>query len=148
MLWLGLLAAWWLVGGMRKSHKLRYAWFELISCLGLYALFSPLMAFALYFGVYHAPVHIWRVWRAWRASSNAGSHVSTRLAVSAVAMTTILTWLLDAGLWWFLTPGFAAALDLSAALQWFIVAFAALTAPHLVLIRLCAVFLTKQNASP
>ena len=143
-LWLGLLAAWLLAGGMRKSRKLRYAWFELIGCLGLYALFSPLMAFALYFGVYHAPVHIWRVWR---ASATAASNVSTRLAVSAVAFTTVLTWLLGAGLWWFLTPGFATALELSAALQWLIVAFAALTAPHLVLISLCAAFLTGSNSS-
>ena len=143
-LWLGLFAAWLLASGMRYPRKLRYAWFELIGCLGLYALFSPLMAFALYFGVYHAPVHIWRVWR---ASVTAGAHVSTRLAVSAVALTTVLTWLLGAGLWWFLTPGFATTLNLHAALQWLIVAFAALTAPHLVLISLCAAFLTGSNSS-
>ena len=143
-LWLGLLAAWLLVGGLRYPRMLRYAWFELIGCFGLYMLFSPLMAFALYFGVYHAPVHIWRVWR---ASANAGSHLSTRVAVSAVALTTVLTWLLGAGLWWFLTPGFTTALNFSAALQWLIVAFAALTAPHLVLISLCAAFLTGPNSS-
>ncbi len=146
-LWLGLLAAWLLAGGMRYPRTLRYAWFELIGCLALYMLFSPLMAFALYFGVYHAPVHIWRVWRAWLASSNSGSHLSTRVVVSAVGMTTVLTWLLGAGLWWFLTPGFVADMNLSAALQWLIVAFAALTAPHLVLISLCAAFLTRPNTS-
>jgi Brp/Blh family beta-carotene 15,15'-monooxygenase len=138
--WLGLLVVWLLLCGVQRMRDLKYAWFELLGCVLLYMLFSPLMAFALYFGVYHAPVHVWRVWRCM-------PNVSPGLAIAAVALTTVVTWLLGAALWWFLAPGAMAATDWSAALRWLIVAFAALTAPHLVLISLCAGFLTKPATS-
>ncbi len=144
--WLGLLIVWLVLCGVRRARALRYAWFELLGCVLLYALFSPLMAFALYFGIYHAPVHIWRVWR---ASANAAStgppKINTGGTIAAAALTTILTWLLGAGLWWFLAPDPIAAPDGSGALRWLIVAFAALTAPHLVLISLCAAFLSQPD---
>ena len=144
--WLGLFAVWLVLCGVRQASVLRYAWFELLGGVLLYAVFSPLMAFALYFGVYHAPVHIWRVWR---ASANAAlvgpAKITAGGAFAAAALTTILTWLLGAGLWWFIAPDAFAAPDGSAALRWLIVAFAALTAPHLVLISLCAAFLTQPD---
>lgn len=146
--WLGFFVIWLVLGGVRRARELRYAWFELLGCVLLYALFSPLMAFALYFGVYHAPVHIWRVWRASANAALAGSpKITTGGAIAAAALTTILTWLLGAGLWWFLAPDAFAAPDGSAALRWLIVAFAALTAPHLVLISLCAAFLTQPDTN-
>jgi Brp/Blh family beta-carotene 15,15'-monooxygenase len=142
MVWLALSVV-WLPIGMARMRLLRYAWFELLGCVLLYSLFSPLMAFALYFGAYHAPAHIWRVWRshATPASSRLGS------AITALALTTLLTWLLGAALWWFLLSNAAFAPDWAAALRWLIVVFAALTAPHLVLISLCAAFLTAERPS-
>lgn len=145
--WLGLVVLWLVlrlsVGGMQHLRDLRYAWLELAGCVLLYALLSPLMAFAVYFGVYHAPVHIWRVWRGWRGDAK----TSPIRAVAVAALTTIVTWLLGAALWWVLSPGAAAAIDSATALRWLIVAFAALTAPHLVLISLCTKFLAPPHSS-
>lgn len=143
VIWLGLLAAWLLVCGVAQRKALRYAWLELLGCVLLYALFSPLMAFAIYFGVYHAPVHIWRVWRLWgRAKASAPA------VMVALVVTMLLTWLLGAALWWGLVAGSAAIPDWATALRWLIVAFAALTAPHLVLISWCAAALTKAGSRP
>lgn len=141
-LWLAALTCWLLSCGMTRMKSLRHAWFELLGCVVLFALFSPLMAFALYFGFYHAPVHICRVWRAY---PKAASKISINVAIAATAATTLLTWLLGAGLGWYLTSGAAQPVEWPAALRWLIVAFAALTAPHLVLISLCAVFLTHPD---
>lgn len=156
-LWLALLVVWLLtcgLGRLRPVHGLRFAWLELLGCAALYAVFSPLMAFALYFGVYHAPVHIWRVWRGWtaqhaqKAQSAPPSTITSTTAMYAVAGTTALSWLLGASLWWLLGAGTATApdgLETARWLSWLIVAFAALTAPHLVVISLSETFLTKNN---
>lgn len=141
--WLGLLLVWLPFCGLPRIRALRYAWVELLASVLLYVLFSPLMAFALYFGVYHAPVHIWRVWRSLQTSSKAAR--SAIVVTAAVALTTLGTWLLGAGLWWFLSSTSNLVTDWATALRWLIVAFAALTAPHLVLISLCAEFLTKTK---
>lgn len=143
--WLGLAGMWVLDCGAWRARTLRYAWLELLGCIVAYALLSPLMAFAVYFGIYHAPVHVWRVWRAWTGVVQRRSGRATAV-VAAVALTTALTWLLGAALWWFTSAGVAVATDWSAALRWLIVAFAALTAPHLVLISLCAAFLTPPGS--
>lgn len=142
--WLGLAGLWVLLCGARRMQTLRYAWLELMGCMVTYALLSPLMAFAVYFGIYHAPVHVWRVWRACDgvAQNLSGRAVSV---IAAVALTTAITWLLGGALWWFTATGEVAATDWSAALRWLIVVFAALTAPHLVLISLCAAFLTRPE---
>lgn len=144
--WLALTAVWLLRFGVTQAGALRYAWLELLGCVLLFGLFSPLMAFALYFGAYHAPVHIWRVWRASSRAALAGSpKISTGVAIGAAVLTTALSWLLGAVLWWFLAPDVFATPDIAAVLRWLIVAFAALTAPHLVLISLCAPFLTEPG---
>ena len=147
--WLGLFAVWLPLCRVTRARALRYGWFELLACVHLYALFSPLMAFALYFGFYHAPVHIWRVWRASsKAASVVSPRISVRTTVAAVGLTMLLAWMLAAALWWFLAAGVVATPDWAAALRWLIVAFAALTAPHLVLISLCAAFLTQSDITP
>lgn len=133
MVWLVLLVVWLLLCGIRQRQTLRYAWLELLACVLLNTIFSPLMAFALYFGVYHAPVHVWRVWRV------LGQARTSRVMTMAVlALTMVLTWLLGAALWWTLVSGSGTQPDWATALRWLIVAFAALTAPHLVLISLCS----------
>jgi beta-carotene 15,15'-dioxygenase len=131
--WLVLLVVWLLVCGIRQWQTLRYAWLELLGCVFLYALFSPLMAFAIYFGVYHAPVHVWRVW-----CVLGEANTSRVMTMAVLALTMLLTWLLGAALWWALVSGSGAQPDWATALRWLIVAFAALTAPHLVLISLCS----------
>lgn len=141
-LWLVALTAWLLWFGVSRMPSLRHAWYELLGCVALNGLFSPLMAFALYFGFYHAPVHIWRVWRAYPKAS---FKISGTAAIAAVVGTTFLAWLLGAGLGWYLAAEVVQPLNWPAALRWLIVAFAALTAPHLVLISLCAVFLTQPS---
>ena len=141
--WLGLAGVWVLVCGAGRLQTLRYGWLELLGCVVAYTLLSPLMAFAVYFGIYHAPVHVWRVWQACTSEPQSPSG----RGIAAVVLTTVSSWLLGAALWWFTTAGEGVATDWSAALRWLIVAFAALTAPHLVLISLCAAFLTRPESN-
>ena len=142
--WLALFVGWVLLCGIARATSLRSAWLELFGCGALFAMFSPLMAFALYFGAYHAPVHIRRVWIAHVKTSPA---FSARATVAVITLTTIATWLLGAGLGWFVLQADATAYSWAEALRWLIVAFAALTAPHLVLISLSAAFLTEPKNS-
>ena len=158
--WRGGAAVWLAVFGveilrLRKPcsvNGLQYAAFEVLGCAALYAVFSPLMAFAVYFGVYHAPLHIWRVWCSCKAVREVGdvgaslfSKVSPTTALIVIAATAVFSWLLGAALWWFLGAGTDVAADWGGALRWLIVAFAALTAPHLVLISVCNEFLTPSK---
>ena len=144
-IWLALLAVWVLACGLLRLRAAQYAWAELIGCALAYLLFSPLMAFALYFGLYHAPVHIWRVQRSWADSHTEASH-QPRLKISGLLVTLVSTWMLSASLWWLLNPGTSSMPEPVAALQWLIVALAAVTAPHLVLISVSAVFLAGRAA--
>ena len=146
VVWLVLLGLWVLACGLPRPQAARYAWYELIGCAAAYLVFSPVMAFALYFGAYHAPAHIWRVWRAWLASSAAAQATPPPAHVAAGLVATLLaTWSLGVGLWWLLSPGVATTPDASNALRWLIVALAAVTAPHLVLISMCSDFLSRRH---
>ena len=136
--WLGLFAAWVWACGLPRWRAYRQAWAELLAVLLLNLSLSPLLAFALYFGAYHAPVHIWRVWRA----GTAAPLPWTAAAVAAVIAVLLLTAGLGALLWQL--PGVdrwqtAVAGD---ALRWLIVALAALTLPHLLLISRCSRWLS------
>ena len=135
--WLALLALWLLALGARHWRALRYAWAELLGVVLLNLLLSPLMAFAIYFGLYHSPVHIWRVWRVRPSSGKAAGW-----ALVATALITVLSGVLGAALW-HLTDVTISASQLAPALNWLIIALAALTLPHLVLIGLCSRFLTS-----
>lgn len=145
LVWLALLVVWAIGCGWPHRAALRHAWYELIATAVLFWWLSPLMAFALYFGVYHAPVHVWRVWRLWTREQGAW-RLPASAVLAAVVLTVVLTWLLGAGLWWLLRTEFATQIDERLALGWLIVAFAALTAPHLVLINACADALSKTDA--
>ncbi len=138
--WLALLVVWIGACGLKRAYAARHAWAELSGCIVAYALFSPLMAFAIYFGLYHAPVHIWRVRRGWMAGANASVLKPGVVAVGVFA-TLCATWLLSAGLWWLLSLDFSTIAEPAAALRWLIVALAAVTAPHLVLISASSAFL-------
>jgi beta-carotene 15,15'-dioxygenase len=145
-IWLGLLIVWALVCGIRRYRAARHAWYELAGAMALNLVFSPLMAFALYFGFYHSPVHIWRVWRTRPVTTHAAENMSSASRIS-VAATFLLTLVLGAAL--------AMRSDITASvfsleavsLRWLIVALAALTLPHLVLISLCAKQLSEPASS-
>lgn len=145
--WLGLFAAWVWACGLPRWRAYRQAWAELLAVLLLNLSLSPLLAFALYFGAYHAPVHIWRVWRAGRikAIDKAGTAAPLpriAAAVAAVIAVLLLTAGLGALLWQL--PGVARLQTAVAgdALRWLIVALAALTLPHLLLISTCSRWLS------
>ena len=139
LVWLGLLLVWVIACGLKRPHAARYAWAEVLGCAIAYTVFSPLMAFAIYFGVYHAPVHIWRVWRSWKANGPA-LHLRPWAIATGLIATVCATWLLSAGLWWMLSPDLSKMPEPALALRWLIVALAAVTAPHLVLISASEAF--------
>ncbi len=142
--WLALLLVWVFACGLRQPRDARYAWAELLGCLLAYAVFSPLMAFAAYFGLYHAPVHIWRVWRGWTGTAPLPQLSPWAVAVGTLA-TVCATWLLGAGLWWMVSPDISKMPEPAAALRWLIVALAAVTAPHLVLISASTPFFAAYS---
>ena len=134
VLWLVLFIGWAGWCGIPAWRGYRYAWIELAGIGVLHLSLSPLMAFALYFGVYHAPVHIWRVWRSGRSDSF-GRMASVRWWAfwAVVALTALLGTLL-----WSQRNGFAAlATEAAEPVRWLVVSLAALTLPHLMLISAC-----------
>lgn len=135
LLWLALFAGWAGVCGIPKWRGYRYAWAELAGIALLNLSLSPLMAFALYFGLYHAPVHIWRVWRSGRRHfTRRSGAVRWGAFVAVVVLTVLLGTLL-----WRLPNGWAVPTSGAAEwVRWLVVALAALTFPHLVLISACA----------
>ena len=146
MAWLLLLVIWVLICGLPRARAARYAWMELLGCTAAYLTFSPVMGFALYFGAYHAPTHIWRVRLAWVINgADAQPKLSPAVIAIGLAATLLATCLLGAGLWLLLGGTLATSADSTSALRWLIVALAALTAPHLVLISMCASFLSCKR---
>ena len=106
-------------------------------------IFSPLMAFALYFGFYHSPVHIWRVWRTRPLQVTASGNASASGLIN-VAATFVVTLALGVALVVMLDLNTSVFSIEAVGLRWLIVALAALTLPHLILITLCA----KQLSEP
>jgi beta-carotene 15,15'-dioxygenase len=131
--WLLLLLAWMVLCGLRHRNLMRQAWYELAGVALLNLVFSPLLAFAIYFGVYHAPVHIWRVW-----VNRAAAGPAQAFSRMGWAVIFVMTLVLGAALWWALGHTAVAPADWSFALRWLVLALTALTLPHLVLVSLCA----------
>jgi Brp/Blh family beta-carotene 15,15'-monooxygenase len=129
-----------------SNHHGLWAAIEILALLCAYLLLSPLLAFALYFGVYHCLAHVTRVWRA--------VQVHSTLALAGYAMAFIasglVTVLLLALLWWFLpslpwlSTGNAIA-NSDQILKWLIVSLAAVTLPHLVLVSYSARWLSAED---
>jgi beta-carotene 15,15'-dioxygenase len=126
-------------------HHALCAAVEILALLGAYLLLSPLLAFAMYFGVYHCLAHVARVRRAVQAHS---ALVSTRYAVAFMA-SALATAVLLALLWWFLPAmqwlgGVSDTLANSGqVLQWLVVSLAAVTLPHLLLVSYSARWLGR-----
>jgi beta-carotene 15,15'-dioxygenase len=113
---------------------------EISVVLCAFLVLSPLLAFALYFGLYHCLAHVARVRRALAAHTGfAFSRYGAALVASALA-TAILLLLL----WRFLPP--ASWLDGAShgrAMQWLVVGLAAVTLPHLLLVSYSARWLGR-----
>ena len=135
--WLVLLLLWVLFYGLRSLYVTRYAWVDLIGVLILNIFFSPVMAFAVYFGLYHAPVHIWRVRRSQPAQAK-----MNRLSVAIIFVMTLM---LSIILWQWLGLKFVASSEAGHAVRWLIVVLTALTLPHLVLVSLCSLMLSGER---
>lgn len=139
--WLFLLIVWAVLCGVPRYRAARHAWLEIGGAIALNLAFSPLMAFALYFGFYHSPVHIWRVWhtRPCDANEKENSNASTSsFSLINVAATFVVTLVLGAALLVMLNIDTSVFSAEAVGLRWLIVALAALTLPHLLLISLCA----------
>jgi Beta-carotene 15,15'-dioxygenase len=90
-----------------------------------------LLSFALFFGLYHSGMHIWRMRR---LQLRAGKSLLTPL----FAATVLATWMgLAALLWWMPAQPYSpqvSAQDAGRLLRWLVVALAAVTLPHLILV--------------
>lgn len=112
---------------------------EVTMLVALNALLSPLTAFALYFGVYHSGLHIGRVLRAQTATGR------NPLMQPLLWLTVLATAVLMLLLWRYAIPS-ALAQDMpqTQVLHWLIVALAAVTLPHLLLVSRCAPWLQTK----
>jgi beta-carotene 15,15'-dioxygenase len=137
--WLVLVVTWLTFYGLKRWRLVGHAWAELLAIFLLNALLSPMMAFALYFGAYHAPVHMWRVWR-----GRPRDAAALAWGFKAIAFISVLTILLGIASWRYASlPGNAS--QLAPVLNWLIIALAALTLPHLVLIGACSSLLSRRD---
>lgn len=121
------------------SNEARWTAAEVATIAALNILLTPLMAFALYFGLYHAPAHILRVARASKIRRIAFSPVSLLALSVTLALAAVLLWRLEpqAISRWQNPP--------SLYLQWLVVGLLALTLPHMVLICYSANWLSKNK---
>jgi Brp/Blh family beta-carotene 15,15'-monooxygenase len=125
-------------------HNALRAVVEILAILCAYLLLSPLLAFTLYFGVYHCLAHVARVRRAVMSRHALGF---TRYAMAFTA-SVLATAVLLALLWWVLpsAPWLGAGnifANQGQILQWLVVALAAVTLPHLVLVSYSARWLGR-----
>ena len=115
----------------RSFHLPASAWLEIGVIFLLNLFFSPLLQFALYFGVFHCTTHIARVRRATLR------HQALPITLIAWAWlgTMLLTAALLAALWNRLPDAGAWAQQMDAQmLHWLVVALGAVTMPHLLLV--------------
>jgi beta-carotene 15,15'-dioxygenase len=149
--WSGLALAWlcgvcvWLAGlylspsADRDCHQKTLI--EIGALVALYALVSPLMAFAMYFGLYHAGGHIRRVLALVPAGAQRPWHRDPYL-VTALVLTVVLGLLLAGAMQ--AQAAQAALPDL--ALRAVILALVAVSVPHVVLISFWAAALGRRSS--
>jgi beta-carotene 15,15'-dioxygenase len=139
--WVTLATAWLVLVGVfayvlfrleRAPRTRMYPWlYELCALVMLYAVFSPLMAAAVFFGVYHSGQHLRRV----LASALVGAQSSRALLTNRVLQFTVaLSLMLGVIIFMALVPQ-GGPLALSArALQTWVVFLTAVSVPHVFLI--------------
>lgn len=149
--WSGLALAWlcgvcvWLAGlylspsADRDCHQKTLI--EIGALVALYALVSPLMAFAMYFGLYHAAGHIRRVLALAPVGKRRAWYTDPYL-VTALVLTVVLGLLLAGAMQ--AQAAQAALPDL--ALRAVILALVAVSVPHVVLISFWAAALGRRSS--
>lgn len=143
--WLAVLAWYGIWCTVARLRMPRWLLGELALVAALNLLLTPAMAFAIYFGLYHALGHVWRVLRAVTAFD--------RAAYATVAVILVLTVVLAAGLLALMASNlqveFAGASEsnLPLLVHWLIVGLTALTVPHLILISYSASMLAGKLPS-
>jgi hypothetical protein len=100
---------------------------EILGLILLYSITSPLMAFALFFGIYHAGGHVLRVLDLYKKKS-------TNRNISMTAIAMIITLALTAVLVWNLWQHISHTAFTDSVLHTVIVALTAVSVPHVVLI--------------
>ncbi len=105
---------------------------EVAVVLALNAALSPLMAFAVYFGLWHSLAHMARVRRALAQHASRSPLGRQRLAW-VIALTGLATALLMLLLWRAMPAALPQQIN-STVVQWLIVALGALTLPHMLLV--------------
>lgn len=140
--WLALLAGYTLWCVVAHVRVPRWLLGELVLVVTLNLLLTPAMAFAIYFGLYHALGHLWRVLRAVTSLDAAAFRTVTAILVLTVALAAGLLGLMLSSV----QIKLAAAPDsyLPLLVHWLIVGLTALTVPHLVLISHCAPMLAGK----
>ena len=146
--WLALLAGYALQCMVARLRPPRWLLGELVLVVTLNLLLTPAMAFAIYFGLYHALGHVWRVLRAVTSLDAAAFRTVTVILILTVALAAGLLGLM-------LSKGqiklvATAESYMPLLVHWLIVGLTALTVPHLILISYSAPMLagklpTKSN---
>jgi beta-carotene 15,15'-dioxygenase len=139
LLWLCGVCGWLMACALAQALRLHIL-IELAALCVLYAVATPLMAFALFFGLYHATGHIQRVLALVPAAQRASLRRDLRV-LAALALSVIL------GLWLVQTMPrfFAAGVSLpDAALRTLILALTAVSVPHVLLVSWAAPILSTS----
>lgn len=126
-LWCALLLAAFVLIKPWQAGAEKTLWIELIALLLLNALLSPLLAFALFFGLYHSLSHLWRMRKLMRREAYVwrdGLFIATML----------LTWIALAALLWVMAGSSYSLENSGLWLRMLVVALAAVTLPHLILV--------------
>ncbi len=135
-MWLVSLLVW------TDAEETRHTLLELAACAVLYVVTSPLMAFAIFFGLYHATGHIRRVMAlvpTAAAATRRKLHRDPRV-IAALAFTLML----GAGLVMALHTRTVAVFTFDGALRTLLLALTAVSVPHVVLVT-CAVPVLRQE---
>jgi Brp/Blh family beta-carotene 15,15'-monooxygenase len=144
-LWLTALTIWLILTWWPRTHRTAQDHrmiLEITVLAMLYTAASPLMGFALFFGIYHAGSHIQRVMR------NSAYLKTLPHYNAALIATTALTALLSAALAWHLHQLAPVLTAPDWALRTAVLALACVSVPHTVLIGWWAHRLRTQSTAP
>jgi beta-carotene 15,15'-dioxygenase len=133
-LWVGMAALWCalLLAAVALTQPWHAGasvtlWWELAALLALYFFLSPVLAFAVFFGVYHSVAHLWRMRQ---LKLREGKPWQGGLFVG----TMLITWLGLLVLFVWMPAQTYTHKDAGFILRWLVVALAAVTLPHLILV--------------
>ncbi len=130
---MAILLVFWIGGALfhlyqtLRSRKHYLVGVELIGLIILALIATPLVTFAIYFCLIHSRRHFTFIWKQLQPISSKQVLINSALLLSAAS------WLLGAGLYWYLHLEMNAS---NAALQTIFIGLAALTVPHMMLIDL------------